>query len=71
MDSPGTSRRTLTDSTKENNISMLLDKLKELRMSANDDAEARVYGKVESKYHSCFNRMCFKCNKRFISFSYL
>lgn len=37
-------------STHENNIAMLLDKLKEFRMGADTTTRANVYSKVESKY---------------------
>lgn len=46
----GPSNRESSISSDENNISMLLDKLKELRMNAENPTSARVFGRVESKY---------------------
>lgn len=36
--------------THEQNISMLLDKLKELKMSTGNSTDASVFGKVEREY---------------------
>lgn len=44
------STRRTSVSTHENNIAMLLDKLKEFRMDADTTTRANVYSKVESKY---------------------
>lgn len=41
-------------STHENNIAMLLEKLKEYRMDADTTTRAHVYSKVESKYRFFF-----------------
>lgn len=40
-----------TVATHENNIEMLFEKLKELRMGAENFANANVYSKVESECH--------------------
>lgn len=44
------SRRRKLVSAHENNISMLLDKLKEFRMGADTAPLRNIYSKVESKY---------------------
>lgn len=36
--------------THEQNISMLLDKLKELKMSAENTSDSRIFGRVEREY---------------------
>lgn len=38
--------------TQEQNISMLLDKLKEIKMSTENTRDSRIFGRVERKY-SC------------------
>lgn len=46
---PSTRASSVTVSKHENNIGMLFEKLKELRMDAENFTHASVYGKIESK----------------------
>lgn len=42
--------------THEENIAMLFDKLKELKMSSEDQTESRIFGRVERRYSIIFLR---------------
>lgn len=51
----------LSVSSHENNIALLLDKLKEFTMSTENSTHAMVYSKVESKYQKIHIRISNEC----------
>lgn len=48
-------------SLQQKNITMLIDKLKELQMGSENATDGRVFGRIESKYYFC--KWFFSCDK--------